>query len=110
MPDSNSELEKLEEETAAAEAVEKAPRESAKGKAKDDKAERRAKESKKRTQSISRYFRETWAELKKIVWPTPKQTLNNTLVVLFFMLVLGAFIWGLDTLTTLAFTTLVGGK
>ena len=31
---------------------------------------------------ICRYFRELRSELKKVVWPTPKQVLKNTLIVL----------------------------
>ena len=47
---------------------------------------------------ISTYFKSTYAEIKKIVWPTPTQVFNNTLVVIIAILVVGAFIWGLDAL------------
>ena len=30
---------------------------------------------------IRRYFREMRSELKKVVWPTPKQVLNNSIIV-----------------------------
>ena len=46
--------------------------------------------------SIRRYFRELRSELKKVVWPTPKQVLKNTLVVLACVLVVGVFIWLFD--------------
>ena len=47
----------------------------------------------KRTLSgIARYFRELRSELKKVVWPTPKQVLKNALVVLVCVLVVGLFI------------------
>ena len=45
---------------------------------------------------ICRYFRELRSELKKVVWPTPRQVLKNTLVVLACVLVVGIFIWLFD--------------
>ncbi len=45
---------------------------------------------------IRKYFRELRSELKKVVWPTPKQVLKNTLVVAACVLVVGAFIWLFD--------------
>ena len=47
-------------------------------------------------EAICRYFRELRSELKKVVWPTPKQVLKNTLVVLACVLVVGIFIWLFD--------------
>ena len=46
--------------------------------------------------SIRRYFRELRSELKKVVWPTPKQVVKNTLIVAACVLVIGAFIWLFD--------------
>lgn len=46
---------------------------------------------------ISKFFRETKAEIKKIVWPTPKATFKNTGIVLLAMLVVGLVIFGLDS-------------
>ena len=31
---------------------------------------------------VCKYFRELKSELKKVVWPTPKQVVKNTLIVL----------------------------
>ncbi|HIZ55228.1 MAG TPA: preprotein translocase subunit SecE [Firmicutes bacterium] len=45
---------------------------------------------------IGKYFRDLKGETKKIVWPTKKQVLNNTIVVLITMLIVGLVIWGLD--------------
>jgi len=45
---------------------------------------------------IRRYFRELRSELKKVVWPTPKQVIKNSLVVIACVLVVGVFIWLLD--------------
>ena len=41
---------------------------------------------------LSRWFREMKSELKKVVWPTKSQMLNNTLIVLACVLVVGIFI------------------
>ena len=46
--------------------------------------------------AICRYFRELRSELKKVVWPTPKQVLNNTLIVLACVLVVGVFVCVFD--------------
>ena len=45
---------------------------------------------------ITRYFKDLRGEYKKIVWPTKKQIVNNTLVVIAVVIVLGAFVAGLD--------------
>ena len=41
-------------------------------------------------------FREMWAELKKVAWPSKKDLLNYTLVVLGFMVVMGVIIGLID--------------
>lgn len=43
-----------------------------------------------------RFFREMKGEYKKIVWPSKKQVLNNTGVVIVFMIVCAIAIWLLD--------------
>ena len=45
---------------------------------------------------IGRWFRELKVELKKVVWPTGKQTLNNTLIVIACVVFVGVFIWLFD--------------
>ena len=42
--------------------------------------------------AIARYFRELRSELKKVVWPTPKQVLKSTLIVLGCSLIVGVVI------------------
>ena len=57
-----------------------------------------AKQSKK-TAVFSRmfkYFREVKAELKKVIWPSRKQIVNNTGVVILSIIIVGAVIWVLD--------------
>ncbi len=50
---------------------------------------------------LSKWFREMRSELRKVVWPSGKQLLNNTLVVLGVALLVGIVIWILDALAGL---------
>jgi len=45
---------------------------------------------------IRRYFNETIGELRKVSWPTRKEALNLTLVVLVVMVVMSLFLGALD--------------
>lgn len=45
---------------------------------------------------ISKYFRGVVSEMKKVVWPTRAQLINNTTVVLVAILIIGIAIWVLD--------------
>ena len=46
--------------------------------------------------SIGRFLREVFDELRKVVWPTWGELYRYTLVVLFTVIILGAFIGGVD--------------
>ena len=58
--------------------------------------------------AIARYFRELKSELKKVVWPTPKQIAKNTLIVLCYVLVIGVFIWLFDLVAQVSIDALIG--
>ena len=45
---------------------------------------------------ISRWFREMKSELKKVVWPAKSQMINNTVIVLVCVLIVGICIWLFD--------------
>ena len=45
---------------------------------------------------IARWFRESRSELKKVVWPTRKQLINNTRIVIVAVLIVGAAMSVLD--------------
>ncbi len=47
--------------------------------------------------SIVKYFKDARSEFKKVVWPSRKQVVNNTIVVIVCMVVSGLAIWALDT-------------
>ena len=57
---------------------------------------------------ICRYFRELRSELKKVVWPTPKQVIKNALVVLACVVVVGVFIWLFDFVAQFGINSLIG--
>ena len=48
-------------------------------------------------------------ELKKVVWPSKKQILNNTLVVLAAILISAVFIGGLDAILGTVIRAALGG-
>ena len=45
---------------------------------------------------IAKWFREMKSELKKVVWPSRKQIINNTLVALAVMVIVGIVVWAFD--------------
>jgi preprotein translocase subunit SecE len=69
----------------------------------------KAKKARKKRKGnrVTRWFREMKSELKKVVWPTPKQILNNTVVALVVMLVSAIVIWGFDTLASQGIEALI---
>ena len=69
-------------------------------------ANKEAKGFKKLFSGIGRLFRDLKSEFKKIVWPSKKQVINNTLIVIAAIIVIGAFIWGLDALLSLIVSAL----
>ena len=50
---------------------------------------------------VAKYFRELRSELKKVVWPSGKQLVNNTLVVLVSVLIVGVIVCLFDMLAGL---------
>ena len=56
---------------------------------------------------FGKWYRELKSEVKKIVWPTKEQTLNNTGVVLACCLVVGVFIWIVDAILNLGVAGLI---
>ena len=47
---------------------------------------------------IAKWLRELKSELKKVQWPTAKQTVNNTVIVILCVIIVGVFIWVFDAL------------
>jgi len=77
--------------------------------AKKDKTEKKPDKKKKAglIARIAGWWKDTKAELKKVQWPTWKQTMNNTFIVLAFCVGVGACIWLFDLLATNLFSALI---
>lgn len=57
--------------------------------------------------AIAKFFRDTVSEVKKVVWPSKKQVLNNTAVVLAVCVICGAVLFGVDSVFALLMRLLV---
>ena len=70
------------------------------GSAKADKAKKDKKSEKKDKPGffarVGKWLKEMRSELKKVQWPTKKQTINTTLIVIACVVVVGIFIWLFD--------------
>ena len=64
--------------------------------------------AKKPKKGIVKYFKDCKAEFKKVVWPTPKETTHNTIVVIIVCLLAGHFIFGIDSLFALITSLILG--
>ena len=53
-------------------------------------------EKEKKQNGIVKYFKGVKSEFKKVTWPSFKQILNNTGMVIAFVVVIGLFIFVLD--------------
>ena len=66
-------------------------------------------QNKKKVNKLAKFFKETKSELKKVTWPSKKQLINNTLIILAFIVITGiilsvfdvAFAWLIDFVTNL---------
>lgn len=76
--------------------------------AKDTKSNKKDAKEEKKKGGIRKYFKELRAELKKVVWPTRQQVVNNTGVVLVVMSVVGLFLFAVDTGLSYAIKQLIG--
>lgn len=77
-------------------------------KAKADAKKAKEKALKKsRGNRITRWLREMRSELKKVQWPTGKQVLKNTVIVILCVIVIGVFIWVFDALAHMIIEALI---
>ena len=75
--------------------------------AKTDKPAKAAKKKPGFFAKIARWFREMKSELKKVQWPTWKQTWNNTLTVIVCVILVGVFLWVFDLVARLIIDALL---
>ena len=85
-----AENEKLEQAKSGSDKADKAK--------KDKKSEKNAKPG--FFARIGKWLKEMKSELKKVQWPTKKQTVNNTVIVIACVLIVGLFIWVFDFVAT----------
>jgi len=64
-------------------------------------------QKKKSGNRIVRFFKEVKSEMKKVVWPSQKQVIKNTLIVLLAVFVIGIVIWVLDIVFQLGLSKLI---
>jgi preprotein translocase subunit SecE len=48
-------------------------------------------------EKTKRFFRELRAELRKVIWPTRKETMQYTMIVVSTVVVISFFIWVIDS-------------
>ena len=58
----------------------------------------------KEEKNKKKFFKDFKAELKKVIWPTPKQVLNNTIAVVVIVIITAIIVFALDTVFELANT------
>ena len=51
----------------------------------------------KKKGGIKKYLKDLRSEIKKVVWPSKKQVINNTGIVLTVMVIVGLVLAGIDT-------------
>jgi len=54
------------------------------------------KDNKKDSKNKKHFWKDFKAELKKVIWPTPKQLFKNTVAVVFIVIVTSAIVFVLD--------------
>lgn len=62
------------------------------------KEEKAVKEKNKENKVKKHFFKDFKAELKKVIWPTPKQLINNTMAVVVIVVIVGVIVFALDAL------------
>ena len=60
------------------------------------KQEKAVKEKNKENKVKKHFFKDFKAELKKVIWPTPKQLVNNTIAVITIVIVTSVIVFALD--------------
>ena len=58
---------------------------------------------------VGKWLKDMRTELKKVQWPTRKQTINNTLIVIACVVFVGIFIWLFDFVAGMAIEWILAG-
>jgi preprotein translocase subunit SecE len=62
------------------------------------KDEKTVKQKNKENKVKKHFFKDFKAELKKVIWPTPKQLVNNTVAVVTIVLITAVIVFALDVM------------
>ena len=68
---------------------------------------RRTRDGRRKENAVLRYFRQTYAELKKVRWPARRELTNLSLIVLSVTVAMSAFLGVVDWLSSLLFGFLI---
>jgi preprotein translocase subunit SecE len=60
--------------------------------------------------TFAAFSRESWEEAKRVVWPSRKETLQTTGVVILFVLVMALFLWLVDASLLWLSQKMLGGS
>ncbi|MFF5212918.1 preprotein translocase subunit SecE [Streptosporangium sp. NPDC000396] len=66
-------------------------------------------EKKAKRTSPALFYRQVVAELRKVIWPTRKELISYTVIVLVFVLIMVAIVSGFDALLTEGVLRIFGG-
>lgn len=102
-----SEIAATKEASGAENKQEAAPKEAAKALAKKEPAKVQKSSFSERAGNVSKYFRGVQNELKKVHWPTRKEVVTYTAVVLASVTAVAAVIWVLDSLLSLGVSAII---
>lgn len=61
-----------------------------------------------RVTQLRDYLLEVRAEVRKVIWPTRKDTTQTTVVVFSMVIVVSIFLWMVDAILALAIQTVIG--
>lgn len=90
-----------EKKTSNAEELKKDKAQKDESKSKAQKADKKKSKKKNPFKSIGKFFKGVNAERKKVVWPTAKETIRNSIIVLVVVAIVGVAIYAVDTLLSL---------
>lgn len=65
-------------------------------------------ETEKQENRLTRYLRESRAEMRKVTWPTREEAINLTSIVLVVTFLMSLFLWGLDVIFDSIMLRLIG--
>ena len=109
MANENVENKVLEEKTEEVKPAEvEVKKEEGKKEVKKEKVKKAKKEKKER--KVKKRIKETVSELKKVSWPTFKETVKKTGVVLGVVIFFGAILFAFDYILSTSLTALAGGE